>query len=476
MVPPAARLRLLLTLSCLLAGAFTIGLVSGCGSGSTPPPAAAVTPAPPPPVQPATPPANPFSKVVVLGDSLSAGFQNGSLLDTQQPNGWASLVAQQAGFQLTLPLIAPPGVPAVIQLISAGIPPVLQQASGTSIGRDNPSAQVTDFAVPGHKLYDLLNTAPVAQPATGDEIIASLVLGYPAGTTGTQIQQAIAQKPSTIFLWIGGDDALPADGKGDPSAMTPIDTFTTEFTQLMTTLKANTTAHLFVANIPDVTEIPYLTQANELISEAQALTGLTGLSPADAGLLLGITPGDLINPNGLLAVEANIRLLEKLQPPVPLPAADVLTPSEAAQVQSTIASYNQVIASQVAAAGGTLVDVHSYIDTLAASGLTISYGAALNHSGGSYAASTLYLGGLFGLDGIHPSNTGYALIANQFIASANAALGTTVALVDVSAVAAKDPLFGPNRPSSALPYARTHISPAAGKAADAMIFGFKQKP
>ena len=466
MVSAVARLRLLFTLSCLFAGIFTIGLLSGCGGGSTPAPAAAVTPAPPPPVQPATPPANPFSKVVVLGDSLSAGFQNGALLDTQQPNGWASLVAQQAAFTLTLPLIAPPGVPAVIQLVSAGIPPVLQQAGGASIGRDNPSAQVTDFAVPGHKLYDLLNTAPVTQPATGDEIIASLVLGYPAGTTGTQIQQAIAQKPSTIFLWIGGDDALPADGKGDPSAMTPIDTFTTEFTQLMTTLKANTTAHLFVANIPDVTEIPYLTQANELISEAQALTGLTGLSPADAGLLLGITPGDLINPNGLLAVEANIRLLEKLQPPVPLPAADLLTPAEVAQVQSTIASYNQVIASQVAAAGGTLVDVHSYIDTLATGGITID----------KYAASTLYLGGLFGLDGIHPSNTGYALIANQFIASANATLGTTIAAVDVGAIAAKDPLFGPNRPGSALPYAQTHISPSAGKAADAVIFGFKQKP
>ena len=41
-----------------------------------------------------------FATTVVIGDSLSAGFQNGSLLDTQQPNGWASLVATQGKFSL----------------------------------------------------------------------------------------------------------------------------------------------------------------------------------------------------------------------------------------------------------------------------------------------------------------------------------------------------------------------------------------
>src|ERR1700722_16718961 len=76
-----------------------------------------------------------FATTVVIGDSLSAGFQNGSLLDSQQPNGWASLVAKQANFSLALPLIASPGVPAVLELTSLGPPPVIQQASGISVGR-----------------------------------------------------------------------------------------------------------------------------------------------------------------------------------------------------------------------------------------------------------------------------------------------------------------------------------------------------
>src|ERR1039458_9570765 len=74
-----------------------------------------------------------FATTVVIGDSLSAGFQNGSLLDSQQPNGWASLVAKQANFSLALPLIFSPGVPAVLQLVSLGPPPVIQQAFGISI-------------------------------------------------------------------------------------------------------------------------------------------------------------------------------------------------------------------------------------------------------------------------------------------------------------------------------------------------------
>ena len=65
-----------------------------------------------------------LSNLVVIGDSTSAGVQNGSLLETQQENGYASLVAGQAGVPLRpLPLIAFPGIPNVITNVSVG-PPV----------------------------------------------------------------------------------------------------------------------------------------------------------------------------------------------------------------------------------------------------------------------------------------------------------------------------------------------------------------
>src|SRR5579864_4034972 len=60
-----------------------------------------------------------LSRLVIIGDSLSAGFQNDSLLDSQQPHGYASLIAAQANVSLALPLIAPPGIPNVLELVSA---------------------------------------------------------------------------------------------------------------------------------------------------------------------------------------------------------------------------------------------------------------------------------------------------------------------------------------------------------------------
>lgn len=372
-----------------------------------------------------------FATTVVIGDSLSAGFQNGSLLDTQQPNGWASLVATQAKFNLVLPLIAPPGTPAVLQLVSVGPPPVIQQASGTSTGRDDTSVQPTDLAVPGHLLHDVINYAPPAVPTSDEDIITELVLGFPVGNNKSQMNEAIQLNPTALFVWAGSNDALNADQAGVPSAMTPVATFTSDFQQLMTTLHAQTKATLIVANLPDVTAIPYLTPAATITAE---VAQETGLSQAQAATDLGLQDGDLVNAAGKQQVQDAVTALQQGQTPTPLTDAGFLTPSEITQVQATIDQYNTVIAQQVAAVGGVLVDLHTLFGNLAQNGITIN----------NYSATTSFLGGIFSLDGEHPTNTGYALIANEFIDTMNASLKTTIPDVNVSAIAAADPLFGPN--------------------------------
>src|SRR5580698_5173656 len=96
----------------------TLGIsLAGCSSGSSNPLA---------PIQAAQAKnAGNFSNTVFLGDSLTAGFQSGSLLDTLQVNGWAPLVAKQANFNIVQPLIAYPGAPNVLQLVSLGPPPAI---------------------------------------------------------------------------------------------------------------------------------------------------------------------------------------------------------------------------------------------------------------------------------------------------------------------------------------------------------------
>ena len=449
MAPIALRLRLLLC--CAFSAASVVGLTD-CTGTMLPKTGVSVAPA-----------VDPYRKIAIVGDSISAGFQNGALLDTQQQHGWAALFAQQAGASLTLPLVAAPGVPAVYELVQASLPPVLGVASGTSTGRENPSVQATDFAVPGYNLSNLLIAHPLTTPPVDDgELLTNLVLGYPAGETRTQLDQAVALQPSTIFLWIGSVDALPALGDGDPSSMTSVSDFTTEYGQVLTALKAATNANLIAANVPDVTRIPYMTGVSLALDIVEQQTGLT---PAVVEPMLQIYPGDLLNQAGLGMLQAAITQIENHQTPTPIAANGVLTAAEVLQVQTTIIAYNQSIAQQVVAAGGVLVDMHALVDAWATTGVTLD----------NYHASALYLGGLFSLDGIHPSNTGYALMANQFIASANAALGTSVPMVDASTVAASDPLFGPNRPSSDLPYLKRRLGPSVARNADALVLGLRSK-
>lgn len=394
-----------------------------------------------------------FDKTVVIGDSLSAGYQNGSLLDTQQPNGWASLLAKQGGWKLVLPLVAPPGAPAVLQLVSVGPPPVTKQTSGTTSGRDNPTEQPTDLAVPGHLLNDLIGRTPALVPTSDEDIITDIVLGLPLGDNRSQLNEAIHLKPTALFLWIGSNDALIADTEGIPSAMTDVSAFTQNYQQLMSTLKAQTKATLIVANIPDVTSVPYLTPAAQIIAE---LAASTQLPAQEISALLGIQPGDLVNAAGLSHVESDVAAVQQGQAPTPLTDAEFLSAAEVAQVQATVDQYNAVISQQVSNAGGILIDMHAFFQNLSQNGITIN----------NYAASTTYLGGLFGLDGVHPTNTGYALIANQYIAAINTALKTNIQTVDVTSVAASDPYFGPNiKPiGSAI-----HIPVAAAQRSDKVL-------
>jgi len=54
--------------------------------------------------------------------------------------------------------------------------------------------------------------------------------------------------------------------------------------------------------------------------------------------------------------------------------------------------------------------------------------------------TTDYLGGIFSLDGVHPTNTGQAAVAGLVIEAINAKYGTSFAPPDVRAVAEGDPL------------------------------------
>jgi len=445
--------------STLLATALALSL-AGCSSGSSNPLAAIQT------AQAKN--AGNFSNTVFLGDSLTAGYQSSSLLDTQQVHGWAPLVAKQAGFSIVQPLIAYPGAPNVLQLVSVGPPPVIlpvcpppviPPGCGTTTGRDNFATQVTDLAVPGALLNDVLNTVPLVNPAAGQQQLNQLVLGFPGlgyGQAYSQATFAVKAQPTTIFLWIGNNDALIADLTGMPSNMTSVANFTTQYQTLMTQLTTLTPAHLVIGNIPDVTQVPYLQPAALVLAETSQQTRLP---TSFLSGLLGIVPGDYVNPTGL----AEIPLIVSQKQKGPIDDAGVLTAAEAVTVQAQVTAFNQVIAAQAQAANATLVDINALFKQLTTSGITIN----------GYTGTAAFLGGFFSLDGIHPTNTGYAVVANKFIDTMNTAISTKIPDVPLGPVAAVDPLWPPNLVPHAVSAHALTMPANAGKSIDDLMLGKK---
>ena len=138
------------------------------------------------------------------------------------------------------------------------------------------------------------------------------------------------------------------------ASMTSVADFTTQYTALITELSTKTTAHLIIGNIPDVTIVPYLQPAATLLAEYSAATGLPA---AELSVLFGISPGDLVNPEGLAEISA---ILGGTQT-TPISDAGVLTAAEVIQVQAQVVAFNQVIAAQGKAVGATMVDTNAII-------------------------------------------------------------------------------------------------------------------
>jgi lysophospholipase L1-like esterase len=113
-----------------------------------------------------------------------------------------------------------------------------------------------------------------------------------------------------------------------------------------------------------------------------------------------------------------------------------ITQAQITALQGLVSAYDGIISSEIAglnARGGsaTIVDINSVLKSLSANGYNLP----------GLHLTTAFLGGLFSLDGIHPTNTGYAILANSFITAINGALGTKIPLANIQTVASKDPLI-----------------------------------
>ena len=110
----------------------------------------------------------------------------------------------------------------------------------------------------------------------------------------------------------------------------------------------------------------------------------------------------------------------------------ILDADEIAMVQAATAAYNQLIAAKVAEKGFAFFDANAFLNDITADGSYTSQGYTFTPS--------FVTGGMFSLDGVHMSNAGYAVAANQFIEAINSTYDVAIASVSIREVMGFSPV------------------------------------
>jgi hypothetical protein len=386
-----------------------------------------------------------FTRFVALGDSLSAGYANDSLLVTHQQFSPAAIIARQAGANdFQIPSISEPGIPAELVLTSL-VPVTIVRKSNqngvpTNLQLPRP---YNNLSIPGARVNNLL-TNTGAQTST-NPFYQIILRGL-----GTAVQQTLAQQPTFISVWIGNNDVLGAVIAGTPLALTPIDAFTRDYNLLLDALVAGApNAGIITANVPDVTAIPYISTIPAFLVNPQTSQPVLGPDGRPIFLVgelgdgrVGILPqGTLIATPASSLIATGFGIPEALRPAFPnlpnvgrpLPDQVVLTPNEITPIRERQQQVNAAIEAAAAARNIPVVDIEAIFR---------EYRAGRNFAG--VVLTTAFLtGGLFSYDGIHPTDLGYTLVANEFIDVINQSWGTRIRRASIA------PFFANNAPTSA---------------------------
>lgn len=255
-----------------------------------------------------------FSNYVALGNSLTAGFTDNALFIAGQENSFPNTLSQKfalvGGGNFTQPLtndnvggLLLGGNPVIDpmtgdrlfapRLVFGGAGPVPLESvnpmamSTTDFATGYPSGPFNNLGVPGAASFHLL--APGYGSLANFPAAANpYAIRITGNTDASILDLAMAQSPTFFSLWIGNNDVLGyATSGGATGALTDQGTFDFAYNSLITALTSQG-AQGVVANIPDVTSIPYFTTVphnpldptdpdnQEFVDQIPTLNGLFG--------------------------------------------------------------------------------------------------------------------------------------------------------------------------------------------------------
>jgi hypothetical protein len=395
-----------------------------------------------------------FSNYVAVGNSLTAGYADGTLYRSGQINSYPNILAEQFGLfgpiTFKQPLLnGETGFPTAKLVLgyrtdcmgATSLSPIPATGIVDSLDATNISLQgpFNNFGIPGIRSIDYLMTGYANLAAS---------LGFPyakrmfTSSAWRPLDELRLNNPTFFTLWLGSNDVLGyaiSGGEENPLPIHPNNI--SDFGQfklaydsvLQTLMRAG--AKGAILNIPDVTSIPYFTTipANGLMldtTQAAQLNALSGANLFHTGANYFVIQ-DIAAPGGRRQMKPGELLLLSLPQDslkcamwgsaVPIPKSYVLTQDEIAKIQQATNNFNSYIAATAVARNIPLVDMNAFLRN-AASGFMFN--------GVSYNTQFIS-GGAFSLDGIHLTPRGNALVANEIIKAANAYYKSSIPLIDV---------------------------------------------
>ncbi len=436
-----------------------------------------------------------FTKYIALGNSLTSGYRDNALYIDGQVQSYPNMIAAQmmraGGGAFKQPLMPNntggfsnlPGFSGkyILSVVNGALSPV-PTAPGAALDNISGGGPYQNMGVPGAKSFHLgaAGYGNAAGLATGQA--NPYFVRFASSPTTSIIADAVAQAPTFFSLWIGNNDVLsyatsggvgvdqttnqnPATYGGndisDPGVVATV------ISGYVNALTANG-AKGVIANIPNVTSIPFFTrvpakpiagltdtqvgqlnaayaQYNGGLAQAKALGFLTeaeynqrvikftaavanGAVIKDKDLTnlaaLGLPSFRQTTSKDLLLLTSSSVLQQGGGTSTQLDDQYVLTEKETARVLTATAAYNAAIKSIAASKNLAFVDANAKM-------IELSAASGLQFDGVKYTA-TFVTGGTFSLDGVHLTGRGYALIANEFLKTINEKYGSTLPMVNVN--------------------------------------------
>ena len=396
-----------------------------------------------------------FSKMIAVGGNYLAGYQDGALYEKGQRLSIPALLAEQFKLvggpvfnQALMPdnkglgvnsklweswFVTPSHLGYKTSCLGITSLSPLKNTISTTVATPYLTGMagnsVQNLAIPFATITDYMNPALGYSSITGN---TNPYYGRIASNPGvsTIYEDARQQNATFITAWLGMEDIYNFASKGGTGAPIPS---ATSFANYLDTILGGLTANGakgVIANIPDFRSYPYYTLVawdNAVLVRQSQVDSLMDIYTASGLPQLvfqlgrnGFVINDPVSIGGVRQIHAG----EYITLSVPIDSMKcykyglffetindryVLDSTEVYEVDQATSSYNAVIAQKASQYNLALVDMNSYMRSVV-TGIKWN-GVDMN--------TVFVSGGFLSLDGYHPNQKGYSLIANEFIKAIN---------------------------------------------------------